>query len=402
MGSSSPPSEPQPVDVGRLTKPEADAFRYIAEALGARFEGDGAEAEPVVPLGACAAQRAAVTISDPKRARLLDRIPVPMVVADGDDVAFVNRAAVATLGYDTPEVLEAHGGLGALVQGPTGGANGAMAVRTASGATLGARVELAPIEWGFATALLLTIIPVGEPAVAEADEVRALAADRLVALLNANPAPQAIVTATGDVSAWNDAFAALAAHGTAMLRLDDRLSPSDAAHVRNTVALALTADSGQAETAWPVSAGGQAYWITAGAVDGGPLALLVFHKVEAGAPEGAPLVAATEIAVSETRRLCNEASILTVHQHDGPAGRLAPSHAKAVPALRATVLALAAKASIGTVLTLHSADERVALRLLPADHGALDAVRQMERPSRLAREAGLSIAMDGDALVLSA
>jgi len=79
-----------PIDVGRLTRPEADAFRYIAEALGAQFAGDLADStdteshvaaspdrETIAPLPhANRAKGSALDVApaDPKAAALLERV----------------------------------------------------------------------------------------------------------------------------------------------------------------------------------------------------------------------------------------------------------------------------------------------------------------------------------------
>lgn len=410
------------VDVGRLNKPEADAFRYIAAALGARFAGDGApfpapdEAERGDGSDEAEAGHVgtdvvadfpgssdAMAAADPERARLLDRIPVALIIADGDSVAFMNRTALATLGYRSCAVLDAAGGIGALFPHNDRPIEGTMAVRTAAGSTFAAKVEMSPIEWGFSTALLLSVLPAAQPRPGRRVPHRAsVPGDPLMQFLNANPDPVAIITEQGQVEACNRAFAALGPSDRAVVRLDDRLGPSDVRHLLNTVALSFSVVDGTAETGWPLTADGHSYRVSAGALEGGPLACVVFHRVDGGAvePGGEILVANAEAAIGEVGRLVSEASVLLVHDRQASAAAPSEVDPAAVNFLRSILLAVSARAPVGSVITVTSTGESVAIRLAPHDCDALAAIAGSDRIGHLARNSGLAVAeVDGRLVV---
>ncbi len=113
-----------------LSLNEHAAFREIARALGARFAGDpdGAEAVPPAPSGPV--HRGAVTpfrgVSGqghalarlPERgaesalARLVERLPIGLLVHRGDEVLLANRHLLALAGYDTLEAWRRRAGPG--------------------------------------------------------------------------------------------------------------------------------------------------------------------------------------------------------------------------------------------------------------------------------------------------
>lgn len=233
-----------PVDVDRLTKPEADAFRYIAQVLGARFAGDhtiGDEASlqtmltgEVTPLprpaktddvGASATRPAelqppqrlksgssdSTTPRDPALIRALDSIPMPLLVADGDAVLFLNRTALGKFGHTSADIVNAAGGLGALFDRRAHRRGALVPMLTAAGESMLAKVTLGSVTWAGRRAVLITIddqaaaLDTAESAARmfQSDGVTSAA---LRAALEVCPHPAAIVTAEGDALAANNAY----------------------------------------------------------------------------------------------------------------------------------------------------------------------------------------------------
>lgn len=368
------------VDVGRLEKPDADAFRYIADQLGARFAGDReAVDETSAPYAICTSRYSvertaaegsthAIALADPKRAKLLDRVPVPLVVVDEDAIAFVNKAALGILGYGSAALLDAAGGLGALFGSQADRPcpfDGAMLVRTAAGAAFAARVEMSSIDWGFGGALLLSIIPCENAGRSSAATRKLMAGDPLGALLNANPDPVVLLSRSGAVEACNSAFVSLGPSDRDVIRIDERLGPADARHLMDTVTLSFAVEDGIAETAWPLEANGAAYWVSVGALGQGQLACAVFHRYERSATESggsnSRFVGLAQAAVLDVRRLIGDAAVLLVHRASGHPRPLEPKDRLAVEFLRSVLLSAASRVPVGTVLTLESAADGLTL-----------------------------------------
>ncbi|MEI2386325.1 ATP-binding protein [Breoghania sp. JC706] len=123
----------------QLTRPEREAFRKIAEALGARIEetnrpADEAEGEAVPPIpmpiaprpkprapeetreaeAVKAAEQAVMAIHP----RLLDRLPIGVAIVRDRDVEYANRSLLKMLGYADLEALAEAGGLEAVFVRP--------------------------------------------------------------------------------------------------------------------------------------------------------------------------------------------------------------------------------------------------------------------------------------------
>ncbi|ORE94302.1 cell-division control histidine kinase PdhS [Stappia sp. 22II-S9-Z10] len=280
-----------PIDVGRMSRPEADAFRYIAKALGAQFAGDiPAEAEraPLASLGSDVLVRPwdkprgsmlDVAVPDPKASSLIERMPVACLVIVNDEVAFINRAAVVLFGYTSANILEAAGGVGALFSPGGPERPGVMAMKTAAAQVFGAKVTMATIEWGGEAGMLLTAIPAEtvETDARARPSPRTIGADSLIPVLDANPDPVAIVTRGGHVEVCNRAFEMLAEAGD-KVRLEDRVGAADLEHLFDVMKLSFMLADGQARTTKPVRAGHDHYTVSVGALRQGRLACLVFHR----------------------------------------------------------------------------------------------------------------------------
>ncbi|MFH6782856.1 MULTISPECIES: PAS domain-containing sensor histidine kinase [Methylobacterium] len=181
---SEPSSDEEP-PAAALSLNEHAAFREIARALGARFAGDPEGAEPP-PVQSGAPGRGAVTqfrgahalARLPERdaeaalARLVERLPVGLLVHRGDEILLANRYLLTLAGYDSPEALAAAGGPGVIFRGrdpaaQAGPGEGApVALATRSGGSVPVGVTVGTVEWDGAPASLLTIrrLPDADPA----------------------------------------------------------------------------------------------------------------------------------------------------------------------------------------------------------------------------------------------
>ncbi|HEX8666139.1 MAG TPA: PAS domain S-box protein [Beijerinckiaceae bacterium] len=154
--------------VARLSVEERNAFREIARALGARFadeEPDAprtAEARPsrkapqdgvVTPL------RPAPTI-DADAARILDRLPVGVLIHRGDEPLFLNRFLLDLVDYDDVDHLALDGGVPRLFRGRAGAARfeaaAPLALTTRREGSIPVEVRLTTVEWdGLPASLML-------------------------------------------------------------------------------------------------------------------------------------------------------------------------------------------------------------------------------------------------------
>ena len=162
-------SEPRP----RLSIAERSAFREIARALGARFAGDDSPEmieEPKRSADVHTVHRLESTSLD--AARILDRIPIGILVHRGGQPIFANRLLLGWIGYSDVEKLAVDGGVARLFRGqPQGTARseeGAppLALSTRQGRSLAVEARLTTVEWGDAPAGLMLIrkIPDADPA----------------------------------------------------------------------------------------------------------------------------------------------------------------------------------------------------------------------------------------------
>lgn len=173
-----------------LSKPERRAFRQIAEALGARLEGDdeqadargaGAspetsgtpaaddapaadempqEAENVVPLPSAFAAGRPNRI-DPT---LLDRLPIGVLITRDSRVLYANQPMLDLVDYPSREMLDAAGGLEAIVVGPDddyakdtdGFADRFVRLRRKRGDHVAVAARLHAVPWNGGNALMMS------------------------------------------------------------------------------------------------------------------------------------------------------------------------------------------------------------------------------------------------------
>lgn len=196
------PSTAAADEAARLTAPERVAFRQIAEALGARLEGE-APSVPAAPAieppalaptpgrrrtdrprdaaaelaAAARTARAAVQLL-PIDTRLLDRLPVAVAVVKDDTVVHANERFLALLKYPDLATFEAEGGIEALFAGEhvarrfeTTESGRPMPVIARDGAVVPCEAVITSVPWNGAGAMMLTLrenVAAGSPAQAVA------------------------------------------------------------------------------------------------------------------------------------------------------------------------------------------------------------------------------------------
>ncbi|SHL41586.1 ATP-binding protein [Roseibium suaedae] len=179
-----------PVDTSRLSRPERAAFRKIAEALGARLEGDmeeGREDEaPDQELEQELARFNAPPQAGPIDPRLLDRLPIGIAIAHDRDVLYANDTLLAMLGYKTLAALADAGGLEAMfvedddsfpdAERMEGTVDDTLKVRLAGGGLRAVDARMHSVPWNGGSGLMISITerpapaaPAAAPAVAPAD-----------------------------------------------------------------------------------------------------------------------------------------------------------------------------------------------------------------------------------------
>lgn len=159
-----------PVDTSRLSKPEREAFRKIAEALGARLEGDfdeespDEEAETLETAAGPSAERQA----GPIHPRLLDRLPIGIAIASDREVLYANDTLLDLLGYADLAALGEAGGLEAVfadhtednlpdAEGMDGVVDGMLKVRLAGGGSRAVDARMHSVPWNGGRGLMISI-----------------------------------------------------------------------------------------------------------------------------------------------------------------------------------------------------------------------------------------------------
>jgi len=157
-----------PVDTSSLSRPERQAFRKIAEALGARLEGDledfdapdpEEEADDDLPPE--------VPEAGPIDPSLLDRLPIGISIVHDREVLYANKALLKMLGYRSISSLSQAGGLEALfiddtdeladAVGVDGEVDEAMKVRLADGGVLNVDAHMHSVPWNGSRGLMISI-----------------------------------------------------------------------------------------------------------------------------------------------------------------------------------------------------------------------------------------------------
>ncbi|MBG6209487.1 PAS domain S-box-containing protein [Labrenzia sp. EL_126] len=182
---ASPPAEPErksgeviplatarprvvPVDTSSLSRPERQAFRKIAEALGARLEGDMEEFEAPDPEEEALEDLPPdVPEAGPIDPSLLDRLPIGISIVHDREVLYANKALLKMLGYTSIAALSEAGGLEALFIDDTdelGDGIGiddeideALKMRVADGGVLTVDAHMHSVPWNGTRGLMISI-----------------------------------------------------------------------------------------------------------------------------------------------------------------------------------------------------------------------------------------------------
>jgi PAS domain S-box-containing protein len=202
----------------RLTGTERDAFRRIAEALGARQENlDVEETEPPAPVRKEAAKAPAAEIDT----RLLDRLPLGIVVFRDRKTLFANRTLLDLLGYDSYDAFGEAGGAETIFPGSDGLAGsiadggGKLAARRRDGQSVPVNAWLHAVTWGGTTALMLSLSATPKREASDEDALtfelaRSEArADELAAILDTATDGVIVIDQRGKIGSLNRAAEAL-------------------------------------------------------------------------------------------------------------------------------------------------------------------------------------------------
>ncbi|MEP3048464.1 MAG: ATP-binding protein [Roseibium sp.] len=157
-----------PVDTSGLSRPERQAFRKIAEALGARLEGDLEKFdEPDQEEEAFDELPPEVPEAGPIDPSLLDRLPIGIAIVNDREVLYGNKALLKLLGYNSIAALCEAGGLEALfiddsddlpsADGMDGEVDEPMKVRHADGGVRCVDAHMHSVPWNEARGLMISI-----------------------------------------------------------------------------------------------------------------------------------------------------------------------------------------------------------------------------------------------------
>jgi PAS domain S-box-containing protein len=156
--------------------------------------------------------------------RLLDRLPIGLVVFRDQRLLFANRALLELAGYESlADFIEAGGVDAIFPDGPDGWANGTavgggpLTVQRADGELTAVEARLNAVTWGETTALMLTIAPLHERERDAGDEETLLAAaaaaearsEELAAILDTATDGVIVVDRAGRIGSLNRAGEAL-------------------------------------------------------------------------------------------------------------------------------------------------------------------------------------------------
>ncbi|MXQ14433.1 PAS domain-containing sensor histidine kinase [Microvirga makkahensis] len=165
----------RPAPASSLSSAERNAFREIARALGARLEEKNAET--AVPSDEVAAEEAAhkgASATAPEQTppaapaasenadRILDRLPVGILVHRGERILFANRFLLDMTGYGTIEQVMSEGGLVQLFRGspaldPSAEDDAGLALTTRDGEAVAVAVRASDVEWSGEPSQLMLI-----------------------------------------------------------------------------------------------------------------------------------------------------------------------------------------------------------------------------------------------------
>ncbi|QRM32077.1 PAS domain S-box protein [Microvirga sp. VF16] len=175
LASTNPP-EPEPIERDRpaekptqtsgLSNAERNAFREIARALGARLEEDAPSPEEAASEELEPVAEAAPSLPPPAGPangdRILDRLPIGILVHRGESILFANRFLLDLTGYDDIEQIRTDGGLvhlfrGSPALGEAGGEDSALALTNRQNENIAVTVRSSSTDWDGEPADLMVI-----------------------------------------------------------------------------------------------------------------------------------------------------------------------------------------------------------------------------------------------------
>jgi PAS domain S-box-containing protein len=209
------PHQMQRTPVETLTGAEREAFRRIAEVLKA----PPGEAPPdTTPVEAPPRRSSGGEATADFDARLLDRLPVGVVIFRDRRTLFANRPLLELLGYESYEDFLAAGGAEALFPGADdiaaniAKANGDLAAVRSDGSALPVAARLHAVQFAGATALMLSVVA----APGERDDDAAIEvarsearADELEAILDTATDGVVVIDVRGRIGSMNRSAEAL-------------------------------------------------------------------------------------------------------------------------------------------------------------------------------------------------
>ncbi len=188
------PVEARAAQAGRmLSRPEQEAFRQIAQALGARYDGPDPASLPMsvtpsysqmrsapfpaTPASAAPARPAEETAAPTPGAAALDaavleRLPVALAILKGGEAVRVNRAFLDLFGYGDKAALDAAGGISAVLADEAEDGEGERCARRADGEKLCVDTTLHAIQYEGRPASMLVFTGRAEAKAAAAAEAR--------------------------------------------------------------------------------------------------------------------------------------------------------------------------------------------------------------------------------------
>jgi PAS domain S-box-containing protein len=214
---ATPPAGRTPPE--NLSGIEREAFRRIAEALGTQppeVDGKAPAAEPAArPDTGKAAARPPAAVDT----RLLDRLPIGIVIFRDRKPLFANRTLLELLGYESYDAFVAAGGAEAIfpggddIAGNIAEAGGKLAARGKGGSTVPVKAWLHAITFAGATALMLSIADGrggdGDDALAVEFARSEARAEELEAILDTATDGVIVIDGRGKIGSMNRAAEAL-------------------------------------------------------------------------------------------------------------------------------------------------------------------------------------------------
>lgn len=218
---------------------ERDAFRELAEALGARLEGEesgrrdstcqddepgpglSGEAAPSAGKGGSGkgtdggawsktpADEARRAVRKADLADLLVRLPVSILIYRGGEALFANRAFLDLFGFSDIRDLAARGDIDKLLPGMAEGAlgSGNLTARDREGRELPVTARLQAVQWGGEAAMALSVQPAGAPRAAAENGL--LTREELAKIIDLALSGTILIDEGGRISALDEAARAL-------------------------------------------------------------------------------------------------------------------------------------------------------------------------------------------------